>query len=89
MRGIILNLEIKDWSLISDTVYRLSSKIRIEKLISLSINVLFIDNVNVTRVLQASKIDPPHIIIAVVYIFICLYFSCPPYCGYRFKYLRK
>ena len=34
-------------------------------------------------------IHPPHIIIAVVYIFICLYFSCPSYCGYRFKYLRK
>ena len=31
-------------------------------------------------------INPPHIIIAVVYIFICLYFSCPPYCGYRSKY---
>ena len=24
-----------------------------------------------------------------IYIFICLYFSCPPYCVYRFKYLRK
>ena len=24
-----------------------------------------------------------------IYNFICLYFSCPPYCGYRFRYLKK
>ena len=24
-----------------------------------------------------------------IYIFICFYLSCPPYCGYPFKYLRK
>ena len=35
------------------------------------------------------SIYPPRIIIAVLYIFISLYMSCPPYCGYRFKYLRK
>ena len=29
------------------------------------------------------------VIIAVVYIFMYLYFSCPLYCSYRFNYLRK